>query len=151
MLPRKCVALVLLSGAMKLIGSTRTARVERTAEGIVCTRILPDVQQSVSDAVANISASAEACGGKRAPIIVDLRHAVPLDAETRHYYSGKQLTNYFSSLAILVPIGAFGKMVGNLYLSVAQPGIPSRLFNSEAEALKWSAGYLSSSPSGAGA
>ena len=127
---------------MKLVGSTRTARVETTSEGIVITRILPDVKQSVSDAVENISASAEACGGNRAPIVVDLRQAVPLDAETRHYYSGKQLTDYFTSLAILVPTGPFGKMLGNLYLRVARPGIPSRLFNSEAEALRWSTQHL---------
>jgi hypothetical protein len=138
-------------GGMTLVGCTRTARVEKTVEGIVVTRILPDVQQTVSDAVANISASAQACGENRAPIIVDLRQAETLDAETRHYYSGRKLTDSFSSLAILVPIGAFGKMMGNLYLRVAQPGIPARLFNSEAEALQWSACHLISTSTQVGA
>lgn len=131
---------------MTFVGCTRTARVEKTSEGVVVTRILPGVQQSISDAVANIAASAAACGGKRAPIVVDLREAVPLDAETRHYYSGKQLTDYFSSLAILVPAGAFGKMLGNLYLRVANPGIPSRLFNSEEDALHWSIRHVTPVP-----
>ena len=127
---------------MAVVRSTRTARVEKTPEGIVVTRILAEVRQSVNDAVENISASAEVCGGRRAPIVVDLRQAQPLDAETRHYYSGKQLTDFFTSLAILVPIGAFGKMMGNLYLRVANPGIPSRLFDSEREAIDWSALHL---------
>src|SRR5579872_6663119 len=137
-------------GGMTLVACTRTARVEKTVEGIVVTRILPDVQQTVSDAVANISASAQACGENRAPIIVDLQQAVSLDAETRHYYSGKQLTDFFSSLAILVPIGAFGKMMGNLYLRVAQPGIPAQLFNSEADALQWSFAHLTAKSTGVG-
>jgi len=32
--------------------------------------------------------------------------------------------------------------MGNLYLRVANPGIPSRLFDSEVEAMEWSARYL---------
>jgi hypothetical protein len=127
---------------MKFVRQTRTARVERTSNGIVITRILAEVQQSINDAVENVSVSAEACGGQRAPIIVDLRQAMALDAETRHYYSGKRLTDFFTSVAILVPAGAFGKMMGNLYLRVANPGIPSKLFDSETEALQWSTQHL---------
>jgi hypothetical protein len=128
---------------MLFVRKTRTARVERTSEGIVITRILPDVQQNLNDAVENISVSAETCGGRRAPIVVDIRQAMPLDAETRHYYTGKQLTDFFTSVAILVQAGAFGKMMGNLYLRVANPGIPARLFDSETEAMQWSAQHMS--------
>src|ERR1700731_1590524 len=127
---------------MKVLRNTRTAQVEKSREGIVITRILPEVRQNLSDAMENISVSAEVCGGQRAPILVDLRQAMTLDAETRHYYTGKQLTDFFTALAILVPIGSFGKMMGNLYLRVANPGIPSRLFNSETEALQWSIQHL---------
>src|SRR5437773_6599921 len=128
---------------MKVVRNTRTACIERTAEGIVIVRVLAEVRQSVNDAVENVSASAEACAGQRAPIIVDLRQAMTLDAETRHYYTGKRLTDFFTSIAILTPGGAFGKMLGNLYLRVANPGIPSRLFDSETEAIQWSAQHLS--------
>jgi hypothetical protein len=127
---------------MSGIRHTRTARIETTTDGIVITRILPDVEQRVDDAVENIAVSAEACGGRRAPIVVDLRRAKALDAETRHYYSGKALTESFTAIALLVPIGAFGKIMGNLYLRVANPGVPARLFDSEAAALKWSAAHL---------
>lgn len=127
---------------MKAVRHTRTAQIETTPDGIVITRIRPDVEQRVSDAVENIAVSAEACGGQRAPIIVDLRRARSLDAETRHYYSGKKLTDSFTAIALLVPAGAFGRMIGNLYLRVASPGIPARLFDSEAAALEWSARHL---------
>ena len=127
---------------MNFFRNTRTARVEKTSEGIVVIRILAGMEQNLNDAIENISVSAEACAGQRAPIIVDLRQAMPLDAETRHYYTGKRLTDVFTSLAILAPAGAFGKMMGNLYLRVANPGIPSRLFDSESDAMQWSAKHL---------
>jgi hypothetical protein len=127
---------------MTLVRNTRTARIERTSDGIVITRVRADVQQSIDDAVENVSAAAEACCGKRSPIVDDLRESMTLDAETRHYYSGKQLTDFFSSLALLVSAGAFGKMMGNLYLRVANPGIPSKLFDSETDAIQWSARHL---------
>ena len=127
---------------MELIYHTRTARIERSAQGIVVTRILPEIIQTVQDAIQNVSSSADAHRGKKGPLLVDLRNARPLDAETRHYYSGKQLTDFFTSLAMIVPIGAWGKMFGNIYLRVAKPGIPARLFNAEEEALEWSRRYL---------
>ena len=89
--------------------NTRTARVEKTPEGIVITRILAEVRQNLNNAVENISVSAEACGGQQAPIVVNIRDAMPLYAQTRHYYTGKQLTDFFTSLAILGPASAFGK------------------------------------------
>ena len=133
---------------MNGVRHTRTARIETTPDGIVITRILPDVDQRVSDAVENISVSADACGGRRAPIVVDLRRARALDAETRHYYSGKKLIESFTAIALLVPVGAFGRMMGNLYLRVAKPGVPAKLFDSEDSALAWSARYLSANPGG---
>ncbi|HEX5069231.1 MAG TPA: hypothetical protein VFV78_03365 [Vicinamibacterales bacterium] len=128
------------------IRHTRTARIETTPDGIVITRILADVDQQVSDAVENVAMSAEACGGRRAPIVVDLRQARALDAETRHYYSGRKLTDSFTAIALLVPVGAFGRMMGNLYLRVANPGIPAKLFDSEAGALAWVARFLAERP-----
>lgn len=128
---------------MEFVCNTRTARVERLANGIVVTRILPLISQTVQDAVENVSASAKAASGKKTPLIVDLRHALPLDAATRHYYTGKQLTDNFISLAMIVPIGAFGKMLGNIYLRVAKPGIPAQLFADEDEAIRWTSKFLS--------
>ena len=100
-------------------------------------RINAGAVQNIQDAMENIATAAKAASGIRAPILVDIRGSAPLDAETRHYYSGKQLTDYFIALGLLVPIGAFGRMFGNVYLRVAKPGIPAQLFSDEAQALSW--------------
>jgi hypothetical protein len=113
-----------------------TARVERTDDGVVIVRVRGDVDQRPEDAEANIAAAREA-GGRLCPVLVDLRVARPLSAEVRHLYSGRPLTDAFTALALLVPVGAFGRMFGNVYLRVARPGVPAQLFADEAAALAW--------------
>ena len=58
----------------------------------------------------------------------DVRTAQPLDAEARHHYSGQTLVDGFQALALLVDSSPFGRMMGNLYLRIARPGIPTQLF-----------------------
>src|SRR5262249_10511883 len=110
---------------MNPVSGTRTARILRAADGIVVARIPADRSQGIQERRDNIAACARACTQAKAPLLVDIRQSAPLDAETRHYYSGRQLTDYFTALALLVPVGAFGRVMGNVYLRVARPGIPS--------------------------
>jgi hypothetical protein len=118
------------------VGTTRTARIERTPEGIVIVRIFPNAAQSVEDAKENVAAAATAGNGLCA-LMTDIRAALSLPPETRHYYSGKNLTDYFTALAILVRASPFGRMMGNVYLKIAKPGIPAMLFAEEDAALEW--------------
>lgn len=116
--------------------TTRTARIIRTADDIVIVRVFPNVEQTVEDAMENVRASVGA-GTKKCAILTDLRDARPLSPEARHYYSGKTLTDYFRAMGLLVPASPFGRMMGNVYLRVANPGIPAKLFADESEALAW--------------
>src|SRR5258706_14564273 len=43
----------------------------------------------------------------------------------------------FVALALLVEATAMGRLMGNVYLSVARLAIPMRLFDDEAQALAW--------------
>jgi hypothetical protein len=43
----------------------------------------------------------------------------------------------FSVLALLVESSFLGRMIGNVYLRVARPGIPTQLFTDESRALEW--------------
>ncbi len=127
---------------------TRTATIQLLGNGIVVTRIKPRAIQTLDDAKANVSASFETGSqmregaDRRCPLLVDIRQALPLDAETRHYYTGKQLTRSFLALGLLVNAGAFGRMFGNIYLRVANSGIPAKLFHDETEALEWLKTFL---------
>jgi hypothetical protein len=119
---------------------TRTAEIfveEHSAGPIVAIRILPDVLQSLDDARANIETCAQAAGNRRCRLLIDIRKAALISAEVRHYYSGEKLAQWFSALALLVDASPVGRVMGNLYLRISRPGVPTRIFSAEDPAMTW--------------
>jgi len=119
---------------------TNTALVRLGSDGVISVHIRSGAQQSVTDAKENLDAALEARDGQRRPLLVDIRDALPLDAEVRHYYSG-QVLDGFTALAMLIDASPFGRMMGNVYLRVARPGIPTRLFTEPEPARAWLIAY----------
>jgi hypothetical protein len=121
---------------------TNTARINLNAQGLLIVRINDGAHQTLDDARENLATAASETGGKRRPLLIDVRTAKPLDADARHHYSGLTLVERFSALALLVEASPFGRMMGNVYLRVARPGIPTQLFSDETQALEWLNGHL---------
>src|ERR1044071_5987417 len=120
---------------------TNNAVIELEPEGILVVRIRDGARQLLPDAEQNLGAALIERGGKRRPLLIDIREALPLDAEVRHYYSGQVLVSGFTALALLVDASPFGTMMGNIYFRVARPGIPTKLFTEGPEARLWLGGY----------
>jgi hypothetical protein len=120
---------------------TRTARIGLNEDGLVIVRIKDGALQSLTDAKENLAASVAETGGKRRPLLVDIRSAQPLEADARHHYSGQTLVERFLALALLIDGSPFGRMMGTVYLRIAQPGIPTQLFSNEAQAVEWLKGH----------
>lgn len=116
---------------------TETATVWLSGDGLVIVRIRDDARQSLEDAKGNLALALSETAGRRRPLLVDIRTAQPLDADARHHYSGQILVDSFSAIALLVDASPFGRTMGNVYLRVARPGIPTRLFTDEARAVEW--------------
>jgi hypothetical protein len=121
---------------------TRTARIALNDQGLLIVRINDGAHQSLDDAKENLAVAVCEAGGQRRPLLIDIRTAKPLDADARHHYSGQTLVERFSALALLVDASPFGRMMGNVYLRIARPGIPTQLFAEETQALKWLTDYL---------
>jgi hypothetical protein len=120
---------------------TTTARINLNAQGLLIVRINDGAQQTLDDARENLAAAVSEAGGKRRPLLIDIRTARPLSADARHHYSGQTLVERFSALALLVEASPFGRMMGNVYLRVARPGIPTQLFSDEIQAIDWLQGH----------
>jgi hypothetical protein len=116
---------------------TKTAAIHLDEDGLVIVKIRDNAYQSLEDAKANLATAISATAGRRRPLLIDIRTAQPLDADARHHYSGQTLVDGFSALALLVESSPFGRMMGNVYLRVARPGVPTRLFTEERRALEW--------------
>src|SRR6476660_4991673 len=123
------------------MADTKTARIELNEQGVVRVRIYDGAEQSIADARENLATAVSATEGRRRPLLIDIRRAKPLDADARHHYSGQTLVDAFSALALLVEGSPFGKMFGNVYLRIAKPGVPTRLFSDETDAAEWLNGY----------
>jgi hypothetical protein len=121
---------------------TATARIGLGSDGVLTVRIRKGAQQRVADARENLDMALAETQGRRRPILVDITGSAPLDAETRHLYSGQLLVSGFTALALLVEASPLGMMMGNVYFRIARPGIPTHLFMDESRALDWLKGYL---------
>jgi len=121
--------------------ATQTARIDLDGQGLVVVRIHDGARQSLADAQENLGLAVSETGGTRRPLLIDIRTAQPLDADARHHYSGQALVERFSALALLVEASPFGRMLGNVYLRVARPGIPTQLFSDEGQAVAWLKGH----------
>jgi len=116
---------------------TQTAVIHLSVDGLVIVRIRDGAYQSLDEAKVNLATAVAATAGRRRPLLVDIRTAQPLDAEARHLYSGQTLVDGFLALALLVDSSPFGRMMGNVYLRIARPGIPTQLFTDEPRAVEW--------------
>ena len=124
------------------MSDTATARIALDDDGVLVVRIRDDAQQLPKDARENLDAAVAATRGRRRPLLVDITRARPLDAETRHLYSGRTLVASFTALALVVEASPLGLMMGNVYFRVASPGIPARLFTNHARAHEWLKGRV---------
>jgi hypothetical protein len=109
--------------------------------GIMLVRIRAGTHRP-SDARENLTLALNATHGVRRPMLIDITRCPPLEAETRHVYSGQPFVEGFTALALLIESSPLGRMMGNVYLRVARPGVPTQLFTSEASAMDWLRGYL---------
>lgn len=121
---------------------TATARIGLGDDGVLIVRIRDGARQRPADAQENLDTALAEGSGKRRPLLVDITGSPPLDADTRHLYSGQTLVDGFTALALLVEASPLGTMMGNVYFRVARPGIPTHLFTDEARAVQWLKGYL---------
>ena len=116
---------------------TKTAWIALNDLGLLIVRVKDGAHQSLSDAKENLALAVSEARGQRRPLLIDIRKARPLEADARHHYSGQTLVESFSALALLIDGSPFGRMMGNVYLRIARPGIPTQLFADEGRALDW--------------
>jgi hypothetical protein len=109
---------------------------------VLVVRIRKGARQQPAEARENLDVALTETRGRRRPILVDITGSPPLDAETRHLYSGQTLVTGFTALALLVEASPLGVMMGNVYFRIARPGIPTHLFVEEPPAVMWLRGYL---------
>ncbi len=76
------------------------------------------------------------------PVVVDLRHIEEIDTTAKIYLLSQSENIPHQCLAMVIE-SSWGRMLANFSLLFRPSGCPTRYFNSDEAALKWSKRYLS--------
>jgi hypothetical protein len=95
----------------------------------------------LADAQEVIRAVNTMCGGVRRPVLVDLRGLRSMTRECRKYFAGPETAEAESAVALLV-MSPVARAIGNFFMGLNKPLVPTRLFTSEPEAVVWLSGFV---------
>lgn len=120
---------------------TRTNTVWLGEDGIARVIHVPGAEVTQVDAQETMTAYLKLNKGKRCPLFIDTSTMKSLARAARHYYASEEAARVASAVAIIVgtPVS---KVLGNFYLGLSNPHLPTRLFTDEDKALEWLKGYL---------
>lgn len=105
-------------------------------DSVCVTVVLPGSEIKVADAIENSKAVIEVSDGNIFPMIVDTRKIKSIEKEARDHFSMRNRKGQVNAIAILIssPISV---IVGNFFMGLNKPTVPTKLFKDEGRALKW--------------
>jgi len=121
--------------------STRICKLSVGADGICRLHYEAHAEISLEDAQEVLAAYHAIRQDKKLPLLVDTKSIESFAREARQYFASDEISADATAAAILVgtPVS---QVLGNFYLGLTNPRLPSRLFTSEDEALTWLKGFV---------
>lgn len=110
-------------------------------DGIVRVKWEAHVHIGLKEARECIRAVSVVCGGKVTPALVDMTEIRAIDREARLFFAGEETAKAESAAALLIG-SPLTRAIGNFFMGLNKPLIPTRLFTSEAEAIAWLKGFV---------
>lgn len=121
---------------------TRTAEISYDSfSRILRIKLLPNAEIEVDDAMQNFDASKMLTQSDNYLVLVDGRVTASVSKEAR-IYSAKIRSNEARIAQAFIITSTANKLVGNFYINVNKPPIPTKIFSSEEKALEWLEGFL---------
>ena len=115
---------------------TSVAIHERTKDGILISRVRKDGYETLEYAKENGAALMKLKGeDPPMPLLVDFLHSKGQAAETRRYYAEESF-KWASRVALMVD-SPVSRVIGNIYMGLNKPKVPTKLFSNEQEAIAW--------------
>ena len=119
---------------------SRTSQFWLDEEGILCVKTLPQAYYTLADAQKNVEIMHQLADGQKRPVLVEMKQIKGMDGNARAYSAGDNVESITLALAMVIG-STLGKALGNLWLGINKPSFPTRMFNSETEAIKWLKGF----------
>ncbi len=120
-----------------------TRTVVFTFADIIIARFRTGAEVTLDDSRANVALCLQRNAGRRRPLLVDLRGVKSQTAEARAYLAGREGVQVSQAVGLLIG-SPVSRVLGNFYLGLNKPSVPTRLFTSEEEAQAWLRSFLTS-------
>ncbi|MBI4935138.1 MAG: hypothetical protein HY828_14745 [Actinobacteria bacterium] len=121
--------------------TVRVARLWLGDDGIFRIVHFPGSEVSLADAQETMDAYLRLRDGVSRPLLVDTQGMKSLDRPARAMYASEEAARVATAVAIIVDTPV-SRVLGNFYIGLANPHIPSQLFSGQDEALEWLKRFL---------
>jgi hypothetical protein len=111
------------------------------AEGILHVTAKPGASIALEDAQEIMRLLGVLGAGRPRPSLIDLTGMKAMSREARTYFAGPE-TGKIEKAAALLITSPLGRALGNFFMGLNKPIIPTRLFTSQDQALVWLRGFL---------
>ena len=105
-------------------------------DGIARTKVKPDSEITLMHAIENGKAVTSLFNNKKFPILIDSRGIRSMTREAREHFSLNGRESKTSAFGIIIK-SPLSRVLGNFFMGVNKPTVPTRLFDNEDDAVKW--------------
>jgi hypothetical protein len=121
--------------AMNADVSLRTGRFWRDG-GVLRGECFDAAEETIADAKEQLARQREMLDGKPLPFLMDIRRVRSLSRDARAFFASAEAAEVFAATALLIA-SPLSRAIGNFFLGLNRPSMPTRLFTSERDALAW--------------
>ena len=96
-----------------------------------------NAEVKIDDAKENSQVVNELTNGQKLPLLVDITELKSITKEAREWFSNRGRESNIIAIAMLIK-SPVSTIIGNFYIGLNKPRVPTKLFHNEGKALKWS-------------
>lgn len=108
--------------------------------GFIISKVRPGSEIGLNEAKGNTQAVIDISGGANYPIFVDIREIKSISKEARDHFSMRGRKPNVTAIAMLVS-SPLSRIIGNFFLGLNKPTVPTKMFTSEIDAIAWMLRY----------
>jgi hypothetical protein len=122
--------------------TTKTAEISYDSlSRLLRVKILPGAEIELDDAIQNFTATKMLTNNDNYLVLVDGRVSLSVSREARNFASQVKTDEGRIAEAFIITSTA-NKLLGNFYINVNKPTVPTKIFSSEEKALEWLESFL---------
>lgn len=111
------------------------------SDGIARTKVKPNFDVVLTHAMENSVAVNSLIKDKKFPLLIDARGIHSISREAREFFTTRGRDTNINSMAVIIK-STISRVVGNFFMGINKPAVPTRLFENEKEAEEWLKEFL---------